>query len=158
LGGTNSNQKTNKEEKMTRSQEKKNEVKFSFSAEEMSSIELLEVASNMFRFRQNNSGGRTVTNSSIASEVYMEASCKKEAIKKAKEIGIHLDNGDGCECCGDRWPHYDVQLISDLYTTLTTGFFDEKLQIKILEENKNKNNHFAVIHKNDGKKVYIVLV
>lgn len=142
---------------MTRSQEKKNEVKFSVSAEDVSPIELLdEVKNSIFRFRQNNSGGRTITNNLIASEVFIEASCKKEAIKKAVEIGIHIDDGKGCECCGDRWPHYDIQPIYDLYSTLTTGFFDEKLRIKILEE--NKNNHFAVIHKSDGKKLYIVLI
>ena len=60
----------------------------------------------IFRFRQNNSGGRFVINDEVSVVVYIYANNANEANAKAELVGIYFDGcekGIDCPCCGDRW-------------------------------------------------------
>jgi len=59
-------------------------------------------------FRQNNSGGRFVTNHErgISHFVIVEASDAQDADRRAELAGLYFNGcqrGIDCSCCGDRW-------------------------------------------------------
>lgn len=57
-----------------------------------------------YEFPQSNAGG--YWNKILGYVVIIEAETPEKANKKAEEIGIYFDgveNGEDCECCGDRW-------------------------------------------------------
>ena len=61
-----------------------------------------------FNFRQNNSGGLFVIDDAlgIGPRVWIEAADADNANSQARKLGIYFDgveNGQDCECCGDRW-------------------------------------------------------
>ncbi|MEE1835778.1 DUF7296 family protein [Streptomyces sp. SP17KL33] len=61
-----------------------------------------------FEFHQNNSGGGFDFDAErgISTNVIVEADDAEHANYRAKRIGLYFDgveNGDDCECCGDRW-------------------------------------------------------
>ena len=59
-----------------------------------------------FTFRQNNSGGSFIVNDKLDVNVIIAAANAEEANSKAQKIGIYFDGveeGEDCECCGDRW-------------------------------------------------------
>ena len=62
----------------------------------------------LYRFYQNNSGGRTVTNDDVARDVFIEAHTYREANALAEAVGIYFDGAGDCPCCGNRWsPQWD---------------------------------------------------
>lgn len=66
------------------------------------------VAIMFFNFRQNNSGGHFAFDekAGISVNVIVEAETAEEANSKAEQLGLYFDgcdNGQDCDCCGDRW-------------------------------------------------------
>jgi hypothetical protein len=66
------------------------------------------VKTKWFHFRQNNSGGSFDVNDEkgIGPHVYIEAIDADHANVRAEALGIYfdgVDQGNDCECCGDRW-------------------------------------------------------
>jgi hypothetical protein len=60
-----------------------------------------------YHFQQNNSGGRIIINESqgIGPHVWIQATTEKDAIRRAKAIGLYFDGvatGRDCDCCGER--------------------------------------------------------
>lgn len=74
-----------------------------------------------FHFCQNNSGGSFDVDERVAEHVIIEANSADHANEIAEGIGIYfngVDDGQDCECCGDRWysvwgKGYDEPLIYD---------------------------------------------
>lgn len=63
-----------------------------------------------YEFRQNNSGGKFVTDDKLCKWLFIEADDEKEANDKAKEMGVYFngcEDGKDCSCCGDRWSSPD---------------------------------------------------
>lgn len=61
-----------------------------------------------YEFPQNNTGGEW--DKILGYVVIIEAETPEKANEKAEEIGIYFDgveNGEDCECCGDRWCEVD---------------------------------------------------
>lgn len=56
-----------------------------------------------FEFSQNNSGGNFVVDENVSEFVFVQAASAEDAIEIAEQF---CDNGDSCECCGDRWSFY----------------------------------------------------
>jgi hypothetical protein len=59
-----------------------------------------------YTFRQNNSGGSFVIDDAVTINVIIEAANETQANAIAERVGIYfngVDNGDDCDCCGDRW-------------------------------------------------------
>lgn len=57
-------------------------------------------------YSQNNSGGSFVVDNDVAHYVVVEADSEQDADDKAESVGIYFngcDNGQDCDCCGDRW-------------------------------------------------------
>jgi hypothetical protein len=63
-----------------------------------------------YTYSQNNSGGSFKVNSDVTQYVIIEADNHNDANEKAEFIGLYwngVDEGNDCECCGDRWfPSY----------------------------------------------------
>lgn len=60
-----------------------------------------------FTFNQNNSGGSF--DQKMGHFVIIEAHDLREAVRRAKDIGLYFDGvarGRDCGCCGDRWSTY----------------------------------------------------
>lgn len=56
-----------------------------------------------YTFRQNNTGGKFVSNDSVGTYVIIEAANAKQAVQRAEEVGLYFDGDGDCECCGNRW-------------------------------------------------------
>ena len=59
-----------------------------------------------YTYRQNNSGGRFITDDEVCGFVVIQAHDEKDADRRAQNIGIYfngVDAGWDCSCCGDRW-------------------------------------------------------
>ena len=61
-----------------------------------------------WHFSQNNSGGYFTIddNAGLGPSVWIEATSMRDAINRARDIGIYFDgvaSGTDCPCCGDRW-------------------------------------------------------
>lgn len=59
-----------------------------------------------FEYRQNNSGGRFITDDDVAKYVLIQETDAGPANHKAEQVGIYFDGcnqGWDCDCCGDRW-------------------------------------------------------
>jgi hypothetical protein len=87
-----------------------------------------------FRFSQNNSGGRFVTDDNVCEEVFVQARNAAEAVAKAEAF---CDNSDSCPCCGDRWSFWvdnsdgtdEPMLYDEPVRTATKGMFREKAML-----------------------------
>lgn len=79
-----------------------------------------------FLYRQNNSGGKFVTNhiKGISQVVFVEADSADEADAIAEGIGIYFDGDGDCWCCGNRWyPASDLDETHEPPTSLD-GFLE----------------------------------
>jgi hypothetical protein len=93
----------------------------------------------LYEFRQNNSGGAFVINSTLDTNLWIEADSPKEANKAAQSIGVYFDGceiGVDCSCCGDRWhrvdDHFDAVKIEYVRYLLEAG---HAKRIKIMDKN-----------------------
>lgn len=76
-----------------------------------------------YEFSQNNSGGSFAVDDKLCHRVFIEAETIKDAIDKAKDIGIYFNGVElelDCPCCGDRWyqprSHIDIETLNESYT------------------------------------------
>ncbi len=70
-----------------------------------------------YLFNQNNSGGSFIVNDKVAHYVFIEANKARHANTDAEFIGIYfggVDDGEDCDCCGDRWCSVDEDDATDL--------------------------------------------
>lgn len=69
--------------------------------------------SKFYEFVQNNNGGSFDVNEKVAHSVFVEADSASEADESAAaKAGIYfngVEEGDDCECCGDRWSRASEQ-------------------------------------------------
>jgi hypothetical protein len=84
-----------------------------------------------YRYRQNNSGGGFMVDKDrgVGHTVFIEAVDSTEASRKAQEIGIYfdgVDNGDDCECCGDRWMDYPDAIAVISKQDLPKSYFNDQ--------------------------------
>lgn len=68
-----------------------------------------------YHFEQNNSGGHFYTDhkAGMSHHVIIEASSIEQAFSKAEDIGLYFngcDDGRDCNCCGDRWSKYGLDV------------------------------------------------
>lgn len=65
-----------------------------------------EVGLKFYEISQNNSGGSFITNDKLCHRLYIEANSSTEANEIAEGLGCYwngVDEGQDCQCCGDRW-------------------------------------------------------
>ena len=107
-----------------------------------------------FHYRQNNSGGRFVTDENVDVHVIIEANDADEANDRAERIGLYFDgcNEDeygwtrDCPCCGSRWSRAwsDGDDTPSIYWTPLTG--------ELTTERTDATD--VVIHYKDGTILY----
>lgn len=98
----------------------------------------------IFRFRQNNSGGRFIINDEVSVVVYIYANNAAEANAKAELVGIYFDGcekGIDCLCCGDRWSRAEDK-------------WDEVEKVPDDEWDSYWNN-YVIVYKEDMKPIKI---
>lgn len=66
-----------------------------------------------YKFDQNNSGGSFDEDKKVCPRVFIQALSAEDANQKAESLGIYfngVEEGQDCECCGDRWYPVDDSL------------------------------------------------
>ena len=116
----------------------------------------------MYEFRQNNSGGVLDVDENVCKWMFIEAENSEQANKIAQDLGVYFDgceNGQDCDCCGDRWSEadqYDItnlKEISDSYKEKFATITDYAQML--VNKYGYKNTEFARVFYLDGKRVQI---
>jgi len=107
-----------------------------------------------FHFRQNNSGGKFVTDieKGLGVNVFIQARDQEDANRQAVEIGIYFDGcqkGIDCECCGDRWYRLDTRW--DEGTEQPTVYGDP-LNTMVASLPGARDSAFSCVHYEFGEK------
>jgi hypothetical protein len=63
------------------------------------------IKTKYYEYSQNNSGGSFVLDfkRGIGHTVWVEATSKEDADRRAEAIGLYFDGYGDCSCCGNRW-------------------------------------------------------
>lgn len=100
-----------------------------------------------YHFRQNNSGGKLISDDIVSTHVFIEAPNSRLANIVAENIGIYFNgclDGIDCSCCGDRWSTVDDD------NKIEFPFnYSEDLKFNSIEEYASYLNN-SRIHYKDG--------
>ena len=76
-----------------------------------------------YEFTQNNSGGSFDVSDTTCHRMFIEAYNSDQATSKAEDLGCYwngVEEGNDCECCGDRWsPAGDALIFPYNYGSFT---------------------------------------